>query len=101
MEFLQDLKTRTKILTGSGILLAFILLLGGVSYFNISSIVTTNEQVNHTHVVLSKAEGIISSAVDMETGMRGYLLAGKRFFLTPYRSGEISAYEKINQLKKS
>ncbi|NRA60277.1 MAG: CHASE3 domain-containing protein [Psychrobium sp.] len=101
IEFLQNLKTRTKILTGSAILLAFILLIGGVSFFNINSIVATNEQVNHTHIVLSEAESIIGSAVDMETGMRGYLLAGKTDFLTPYNNGEIATYQKINELKKT
>jgi len=99
MERLQDLKTKTKILTGSGILLAFILLLGSVSYININSIVATNKQVNHTHIVLSEAEGIIGSAVDMETGMRGYLLAGKTDFLAPYNSGKVSTYQKIEELK--
>ncbi|MFB3053855.1 MAG: methyl-accepting chemotaxis protein, partial [Alphaproteobacteria bacterium] len=41
------------------------------------------------------------SAVDMETGMRGYLLAGKEGFLDPYRGGEKATYEGIAALQKT
>ncbi|KXO14340.1 Methyl-accepting chemotaxis protein I (serine chemoreceptor protein) [Moritella sp. JT01] len=44
--------------------------------------------VNHTHKVLAKASSIEAATVEMETGMRGYLLAGKTDFLAPYEHGE-------------
>ncbi|WP_085979629.1 CHASE3 domain-containing protein [Roseibium sp. TrichSKD4] len=54
--------------------------LGAYALFDIEKIVQTNKWVNHTQNVLAKSNGIIGSAVDMETGMRGYLLAGKEGF---------------------
>ena len=36
----------------------------------------------------------------METGMRGYLLAGKEGFLDPYNSGQKATYEQIDELKE-
>jgi len=97
----SDLKTKPKILIGVLSPMVLLLLLGGIAVFSINSITTTNERVEHTHNVLSSANGIISSAVDMETGMREYLLAGKEGFLDPYKGGQKSTYEGIAALKET
>ena len=54
----------------------------------LNSILGANKQVEHTYEVLSDTASIVGSAVDMETGMRGYLLAGQEGFLDPYNQGE-------------
>ena len=77
-----------------------LLLLGGIAIFNINSITGTNKLVEHTHEVLADAAGIVSSAVDMETGMRGYLLAGEEGFLDPYNNGQKSTYSGIAALQE-
>ncbi len=97
----SDLKTKPKILLGICSPLVLLLILGGVSVYSINTIVETNKRVNHTHVVLGDAAAIVGSAVDMETGMRGYLLAGKEGFLDPYRGGEKATYEGIAALQKT
>ncbi|MCB1766053.1 MAG: CHASE3 domain-containing protein [Candidatus Competibacteraceae bacterium] len=51
--------------------------------------------------MLGDAAAIVASAVNMETGMRGYLLAGKEDFLDPYKQGEKAAYQQIETLKKT
>ena len=92
---------RMKIL-GSVILpLIFLGALGYLSTSNIQSIVKTNQMVSHTYNVLGKADGIVGSAVDMETGMRGYLLAGEEAFLAPYKAGESATYKGISSLQKT
>ena len=96
----SNLKTKPKILLGICSPLVLLAILGGVSIFGISSIVGTNKQVDHTYVVLGEAAAIVSSAVDMETGMRGYLLAGQDEFLNPYRDGEAATYKGIAELQK-
>jgi len=96
-----NLKTKPKILLGICSPLVLLAILGGVSIFGINSIVGTNKQVGHTHVVLGKAAAIVGSAVDMETGMRGYLLAGKDEFLNPYKGGEAATYKGIAELQKT
>jgi methyl-accepting chemotaxis protein len=73
----------------------------GGSVFSVGSIVGTNERVEHTFKVLGQATDIVGSAVDMETGMRGYLLAGKEDFLAPYKGGEKATYERIGALKQT
>ncbi len=68
---ISGLKTKPKILLGICSPMVLLLTLGAVSVYSINTIVDTNEQVDHTHVVLGEAAAIVSSAVDMETGMRG------------------------------
>ena len=96
-----NLKTKPKILLGvlSPMLLLFVL--GGVSVYSVGSIVDTNQRVEHTYNVLSEATAIVGSAVDMETGMRGYLLAGLEGFLDPYKGGEKATYEGLDTLKQT
>ncbi|WP_350333446.1 CHASE3 domain-containing protein [Coralliovum pocilloporae] len=57
--------------------------------------------MDHTRVVLAEASKIVASAVDMETGMRGYLLAGREEFLEPYTNGERATYDGIRALQQT
>ena len=98
---IANLKTKPKILIGICSPLIFLAILGGVSGYSINTIVETNKWVDHTREVLAESAAIIGSAVDMETGMRGYLLAGQDGFLDPYRSGEQATYEQIAVLKET
>lgn len=97
----SSLKTRTKVLVGVLSPLSLLVVLGGVTFYSVTSIVRTTDWVDHTRVVLSEASGLVAAAVDMETGMRGYLLAGKEDFLDPYKGGESRAYTGIDELQKT
>ncbi|MGL1861751.1 MAG: CHASE3 domain-containing protein [Pseudodesulfovibrio sp.] len=97
----MNLQLKSKIILGISGPLALLIVLGVVALFNINSIVNTNGQVEHTYVVLGDAQGIVGSAVDMETGMRGYLLAGEDGFLDPYKGGEKATYEELSKLKQT
>ncbi|MBY6057198.1 CHASE3 domain-containing protein [Leisingera daeponensis] len=48
---------------------------------------TSLQAVEQTHKIISRAKDLLAAAVDMETGMRGFLLAGDRAFLDPYMEG--------------
>ena len=95
------LKTKPKILLGICSPLVLLAILGGVSGYNITTIVDTDNWVNHTHEVLEDANAIVGSAVDMETGMRGYLLAGRETFLAPYKDGEEATYKDLAALQET
>jgi len=96
-----NMKTKTKIFLGISVPLVFLVILGSIAYINVKSITSSSKWVNFTHKVLAKADAITAAAVDMETGMRGYLLAGKEEFLAPYKSGEKGFYKNIAELKKT
>ena len=96
-----SLKTKPKILIGICSPLILLMGLGATSIFSIDTIVETNEWVDHTRVVLGDSAAIVGSAVDMQTGMRGYLLAGEDGFLDPYRSGEEATYSGLAALRET
>ena len=50
--------------------------------------------VNHTHEVIADTKDLLATAIDMETGMRGYLLQGKSNSLS-HSTGALKRLEKI------
>ncbi len=97
----KDLSLMVKVLIGCITPLILLIIIVVVALSGIAKMNQSNEWVEHTYNVLSQAKDIIASAVDMETGMRGYLLAGKEDFLTPYKNGEKLTYERIAALQKT
>ena len=83
----SDLRTKSKILLGVSAPLLLVLFIAGVALYNIEAMRESGRWVRHTHQVQEGAADIVKLAVDMETGMRGYLLAGREEFLEPYRWG--------------
>ena len=75
------------------------LILIGIVFYSIDSMVKTEKWVEHTQNVLTDAALITRSAVDMETGMRGFLLAGDEEFLEPYYSGDKRTFTQITSLQ--
>lgn len=97
----KNIKTKSKVLIGFAFPIGLLVVLSVTAYLSIDRIVQTDKWVQHTHNVLEDASGIVSAAVDMETGMRGYLLAGKEDFLDPYKKGEATTYTAIEKLQQT
>lgn len=92
---------KKKIMAGSVVVTLLVL---GTSIYNMVNtfgLERSSFWVDHTHKVLAKADGILAAAVDMETGMRGFLLAGKDEFLEPYNGGKKRFHEGVDDLKKT
>ena len=87
-----DLKLKSKIFIGLLIPLIFLIIQAAISINEIQNMLEDKDSVEHSNIVLRESEAIVAAAVDMETGMRGYLLAGQDEFLDPYRMGEAAAY---------
>jgi methyl-accepting chemotaxis protein len=85
---LNKLKLRPKLFINNALLLCLFIGVSLTVYLGVKSLLNNANWVNHTHEVLQKSADIEAAAVDMETGMRGYLLAGKEEFLDPYKSGK-------------
>ena len=96
---MSNITLRTKVILGAGVPLLLLVMLGAIALTNINSIVQTNASVTHTYEVIQKSLTIVGAAVDMETGMRGFLLAGKEAFLDPYKGGEKAVYAELSALK--
>jgi methyl-accepting chemotaxis protein len=50
---------------------------------------------------LDRAQQIMSAALNMETGQRGYLLAGEDDFLEPYEVGSIRVFSLLEEQKRA
>jgi methyl-accepting chemotaxis protein len=96
-----NLNTKPKVLIGVAIPLIFLMILGAVCYYNVDKLTYTSKWVTHTYKVLAQSDAIVSAAVNMETGMRGFLLAGKEEFLEPYNAGEETLYQSLTELQET
>lgn len=96
-----DMRLKTKMTFGSSVTLAMFIVVGIVTFISTQSLLDSSRMVNHTHLVIEEAMHILGSAVDMETGMRGYLLAGKEEFLDPYKNGYKGFTERSDELKNT
>ncbi|MCP3888308.1 MAG: methyl-accepting chemotaxis protein [Desulfobulbaceae bacterium] len=96
-----DLKLRNKMFSGNAIVLILVIILGIVTFNTTSKLLKTGETVNHTHIVIEQAMDILAAAVNMETGMRGFLLAGHEDFLAPYTNGYTTFKKDIAGLKNT
>ncbi len=93
----SNLGLKTKVILSVCIPTAAAIIIGIVGIISFQSQLEATQWVNHTHHVIERAEKILGSAVDMETGMRGYLLTGKEVFLEPYISGEKRTFDLIRE----
>ena len=67
--------------------IAIFLLVVGVALTSASQ-VDQSEKLNlHSYKVLTTGDAMMQSLVNMETGVRGYLLSGEERFLAPWNSG--------------
>ncbi|WP_163337806.1 methyl-accepting chemotaxis protein [Desulfopila sp. IMCC35008] len=98
---ISDLKMKNKLLLGNALSLSLVAILSFITYSTTSKLLKSSQLVDHTYVVIESAMDILAAAVDMETGMRGYLLAGKEDFLDPYKGGYASFLERVKKLKNT
>jgi methyl-accepting chemotaxis protein len=89
---LQHMKTSLKITITFAILIVVAATVSFLNYRSIHFIDKTNGWIQHTNEVYRATNSILVAIVNQETGLRGYLIAGKDEFLDPYRGG-IKDYE--------
>ncbi len=83
-------------------LLTILLLLSlntAVSLLGSYRLTQLRERVEHIHTELLGIERIYSTAVDAETGQRGYLLTGEERYLEPYRQALSRVDQEREQLQ--
>ena len=83
----KNLKLGVKLGLGYGVILMLMVVVSVVGYNGIKSLILTTKWVNHTHEVIRTGETVSGAMVDMETGLRGYMVTGDENYLAPYYSG--------------
>lgn len=69
---------------GLGLTILFFLISGATAYFNLRTIQRDNAEISHSHDVLASLSALRATALDAETGQRGYMLTGDVAYLAPY-----------------
>ncbi len=67
---------------------------------NVTSLIDTSKWQDLSHEVIGDGNLLGKLMVDMETGLRGFVITGMDNFLEPYLSGKQAFESKIGELKK-
>jgi methyl-accepting chemotaxis protein len=78
----------TRLIFVFGTIVAIFAVAVAVALFQTSRLAETERWNTHTHKVLKLAQENLAAMVDMETGARGFLLAGAEQFLEPWKKGK-------------
>jgi methyl-accepting chemotaxis protein len=96
---LSNIRIGNKILIVATIPILLMCLVAGVATLSLNSMGRSAAAVAHTNQVLLLADRLVSSAVNMETGVRGFSLSGQDAFLEPYSEGQQVFEEALEELK--
>ncbi len=97
MSFFKNLKLKSKLGFGFGLVLLLMVIISSVTYKSIVSMIQTSHWVDHTHKVIRVGETVSASMVDMETGLRGFMVTGDENYLEPYYNGNKTFAKKIKE----
>jgi methyl-accepting chemotaxis protein len=90
-----------KIAGGFGLALAFLALIGFLSYRSTEALLEANAKVIHTYKVVEYLNAVMLLMVDHETGQRGFLITGDEKFLKPYLEAPNKLKEAFGELVTS
>jgi CHASE3 domain sensor protein len=100
--FLQanSMKFKNKVLAGFGTALLILILVGVLSYRNMLQRDEDRQWVTHTHQVLEKLDAVLTSMLDIETGARGYILAGEGSYLGAYNNALDQVWQNVKDVRE-
>jgi PAS domain S-box-containing protein len=84
-----------------GLAIVTLLANAGLALHNIGTLVEDERWVAHTHEVRERLSALLANVVDIETSVRGYVIARKPEFLEPARNAEKALGIRLAQLKES
>jgi len=97
---LKKIGLKTKMMIGSIAPLILVIALGIACMWSIRLLLVTSSNVDYSHRVMGSAQEIEKLIGDLEIGERGFLIAGKDEFLTPYIKGKKELSSQIEHTKK-
>lgn len=82
---IAQINLKRRLTTAIALPVGLMLLLTGATLWQITRLLAVVKWVDHTDQVIAQANYTQRLLVDMETGIRGYLLSGEPKFLEPYQ----------------
>ena len=99
-KMLKNMKFRPQLWLSHGTLLVLMIIIAGVVYQSVNSILLNSQLVTHTYKVIEQSELLQKVLLDMETGVRGFIITGQENFLEPHHEGEKLFKQMITKLQK-
>ena len=96
---LPNVPVRARLFGAFGIVLTVLILLSSAAYRTTSLNQEATGAVIHTFQVIRTANALLADLVDMETGYRGFLIAGDDDFLEPYLRGSAALGGEVAELQ--
>ncbi|PKG40150.1 hybrid sensor histidine kinase/response regulator [Psychromonas sp. Urea-02u-13] len=94
------LSIRNKIIISALIPMLLMAIIAAMVYINIEKTISTAKWVEHTHSVTAEGHQLVKLMLDMETGIRGYLITSNPTFLTPLNQAKRAWVRHIEELKR-
>jgi methyl-accepting chemotaxis protein len=88
MNILKNLGIGAKLALGFAVVLVLVSLVSTISYKGVGNMIQSSHWVNHTYKVIRIGESVSAAMIDMETGLRGFLVTGDENYLEPYHAGK-------------
>ncbi len=95
-----NISLKWKLLIGFGIPLVLTVSVAAMAYYSLERLLQSSKWVAHTYEAIELGDSITASLVNMETGLRGYLIAGEEVFLEPFNQGKQEYQELMSRAKK-
>lgn len=97
MYLLNRFKLGTKLIGGYVIVLCLMIIISGVIFISLNRMIESSKRVTHTYEVIRTAESVGAAMFDMETGQRGFMIAGNNEYLKPFINGQTQFDNLIRQ----
>ncbi|MEH1874314.1 CHASE3 domain-containing protein [Nostoc sp.] len=95
---IAPISLKRRLATAIALPFGLMLLLAGATLWQITRLLLAMQWVDHTDQVIAQANYTQRLLVDMETGIRGYLLSGEPKFLEPYQQASPLINPALNRL---
>ncbi len=79
MRAFNNLLLKWKLIYGFSLPLVLMVLIAAVVFFNLEALLDSSQRVNHTQRSIEYGNELATAVVGMETGLRGFLVAGNVF----------------------
>ncbi|PSR17152.1 hypothetical protein C8255_14070 [filamentous cyanobacterium CCP3] len=96
---IPHIRFRRRLTRAIALPVVLLLLLSGVSIWQIARLLAALESVDRTSRIISQANLAQKLVLDLETGFRGYLLTGEPEFLAPYEQANTLVEPNLEALK--
>lgn len=97
---MNKLKLSHKLYLGFAIVIILMIGILGYTYINYDNESKAVKLNLNSYVIIDEANAMVISLLNMETGARGYAIAGKDEFLVPFHEGEKEFLKHFNKIKE-